>query len=152
MRKGANCATLVLPRFKVNLLNGKTRRDLPVCCCDSGYTIRGLNLTLVNSYIGQLSWCFIPSDSMRLYSFNIDISSKVTRKIAKVCSLFDDGASTLGSFGQTRQLIGSKYPPYLLIPPIWFQNLFVCTCITGKGGHDCEVVILDGLLYHLYRL
>ena len=126
--------------------------DLPVCGRDSGNPFRGLYFALVDSNFGQLSWSLIPSYSLGLNGVNVDISSKVAREVAEMCSLFDDRASTLRYSVRTWLDMVANDKPQVFVPPIWLQDWFICTCITCNSGHDCEVILPNNFLHCLYRL
>lgn len=108
------------------------------------------NLGFIDGDLAQLTGSLVPFDRMSDNGADVDITTKVSRQVTEMGSLFNDRSHVDG-----------------LVPPSWLGDGFVCTSlniyisvcerkakhgttyVSGNSSHDSQVVFSNDLLHLL---
>ena len=75
---------------------------LPGGGSDSRNSVLGSNLGFIDGHLREVSSVLIPLQRVSGHGGDINLSTKIARKIAKVCALFNDRASAGGKRSSVR--------------------------------------------------
>ena len=95
MRETADSTAVVFPIYQmaVRWVNKFEKRGrIPCSSGDTWDPVLGSDFTLIDGYLGEVASVLVPFEGVGGNGRDVDVAAKVTREIAEMGSLFDDGA------------------------------------------------------------